>query len=253
LLRGTDLLQPFCPTTRRCAGCGKPKGAVHLGNLAAAARKAQMPQTREEWAEAEMAAENSPNCDGCSDDECEDCGPKLLVVKKADDFLKKAVLDAPKCEDCLRSALHEGETEVPAAFQAFLKDARYGLPLEGKRRWCAGCAKEHTGAVNVKKTVAPCEDCGLKESSHGLAKEWKKRWCADCAAAAGAVDEGGRAIVPHPAPFSISGISAEWRESMAEHDAFGVFRTSVPPSRKDWGFPFKLPRRGPVISKHIGE
>jgi hypothetical protein len=38
-----------------------------------------------------------------------------------------------KCEDCE------------------LKAPRFGLPSEGKKRWCAGCAKAHVGAVGDGK------------------------------------------------------------------------------------------------------
>ena len=27
--------------------------------------------------------------------------------------------------------------------------AHFGLPAEGKKRWCAGCAKGHTGAEDL--------------------------------------------------------------------------------------------------------
>jgi hypothetical protein len=63
-----------------------------------------------------------------------------------------------------------------------------GLPSEGKKRWCAGCAKGHVGAVNVMGSKK-CEDCGLKAPGFGLPMEGKKRWCSACAKAhAGAVD-----------------------------------------------------------------
>jgi hypothetical protein len=32
----------------------------------------------------------------------------------------------------------------------------FGLPTEGKARWCAGCAKAHGEAVDV---VGECEGC----------------------------------------------------------------------------------------------
>jgi hypothetical protein len=68
-----------------------------------------------------------------------------------------------------------------------LKQPAYGLPAEGKRRWCAGCAKAHAGAVDVKSKK--CEGCGLKQPVFGLPAEGKRRWCAGCAKAhAGAVD-----------------------------------------------------------------
>ena len=66
-----------------------------------------------------------------------------------------------KCEDC------------------GLKWPNFGLPAKGKKRWCAGCAEGHAGAVNV--VSKKCEDCGLKRPNFGLAVGGKKRWCADCA------------------------------------------------------------------------
>ena len=36
-----------------------------------------------------------------------------------------------------------------------LKQPHFGLPAEGKKRWCAGCAKRHTpGVVGVAKRKA---------------------------------------------------------------------------------------------------
>ena len=67
-----------------------------------------------------------------------------------------------------------------------LKHPSFGLPAEGKKRWCGGCAKGHAAAVNVGKN---CEDCQLKQPSFGLPGEGKKRWCGGCAKGhAGAVD-----------------------------------------------------------------
>ena len=64
-----------------------------------------------------------------------------------------------------------------------LKMPSFGLPAEGKERWCSGCAKTHEGAVNVKHKK--CEGCGLKRSSFGLPSEGKVRWCSGCAKAHG--------------------------------------------------------------------
>ena len=61
-----------------------------------------------------------------------------------------------------------------------VKQPNYGMPAEGKARWCAGCAKAYTGAVDVKHPK--CEGCGLKEPSLCLPADGRKRrWCADCA------------------------------------------------------------------------
>jgi hypothetical protein len=68
-----------------------------------------------------------------------------------------------------------------------LKQPNFGLPSDGKKRWCGGCARAHAGAVHVG--AKKCEGCDLKQPSFGLPSEGKARWCAGCAKAhAGAVD-----------------------------------------------------------------
>jgi hypothetical protein len=47
-----------------------------------------------------------------------------------------------------------------------LKRPNFGLPAEGKARWCSGCAKEHAGAVDISHKK--CEGCGLKQPHFGL-------------------------------------------------------------------------------------
>jgi hypothetical protein len=69
-----------------------------------------------------------------------------------------------KCEDC------------------GLKWPSFGLPVEGKKWWCAGCAKAHVGAKSLGANKM-CEGCGLKQPSFGLPAEGKKWWCAGCAKA----------------------------------------------------------------------
>ena len=54
-----------------------------------------------------------------------------------------------------------------------MKQSTFGLPAEGKKRWCAGCAKAHVGAVDVKNKK--CEGCGVKRSTFGLPTEGKNR------------------------------------------------------------------------------
>jgi hypothetical protein len=72
----------------------------------------------------------------------------------------------------------------------------FGLPSEGKARWCAGCAKGHPGAADV--VSKKCEDCGRKAPSLGLPAEGIKRWCAGCAKAhAGAVNVEARKKCEH--------------------------------------------------------
>ena len=82
-----------------------------------------------------------------------------------------------------------------------LKVPSYGLPAEGRKRWCAGCAAaEGSGAVSLKQEKM-CEGCGLKQPSYGLPGERRKRWCAGCAAAEGSeaviLQRGG--ALPRPA------------------------------------------------------
>jgi hypothetical protein len=50
---------------------------------------------------------------------------------------------------------------------------RYGLELEGKKRWCAGCEAVE-GAVSLQMRKM-CEGCGLKQPRYGLASEGKPR------------------------------------------------------------------------------
>jgi hypothetical protein len=107
---------------------------------------------------------------------CPDCSRLVTtyknIVKDAGKAKAKAkTTGKSKCEDC------------------GLKGKSYGLPAEGKKRWCAGCAKAHVGAVDADSKM--CEGCGLKRPSFGLPAEGKKRWCAGCAKAhVGAVDVG---------------------------------------------------------------
>jgi hypothetical protein len=61
------------------------------------------------------------------------------------------------------------------------KSANYGLPAQGKRRWCARCAQtNHPGSCRVTKH-RKCEHCGLKVPTLGLPIEGKVRWCSGCA------------------------------------------------------------------------
>ena len=62
-----------------------------------------------------------------------------------------------------------------------LKQLSFGLPAEGKARWCAGCARGHDGALNLRLRGKRCEDCALKYPSFGQPAEGKARWCAGCA------------------------------------------------------------------------
>jgi hypothetical protein len=83
-----------------------------------------------------------------------------------------------KCESCLA------------------KRANFGLPDEGTRRWCGGCAKEWPGAIDV--VHKKCDDCKSKLPSFGLInttepKCRQPRWCSGCARRhPGAVDLGNK-------------------------------------------------------------
>ena len=72
-----------------------------------------------------------------------------------------------KCEDCA------------------LKKPSFGMPTDGKMRWCKPCSLSHPGSADVCHKL--CEDCKQKSPSFGLEEEGvkknKKRWCATCAGA----------------------------------------------------------------------
>ena len=47
-----------------------------------------------------------------------------------------------------------------------LTQPRFGLPAEGRERWCSRCAKAHAGARDIASRR--CEDCKLKRPTFGL-------------------------------------------------------------------------------------
>ena len=57
----------------------------------------------------------------------------------------------------------------------------FGLPAEGRRRWCGGCAKTHAGARDITSRL--CEDCALRRPSLKLPSDKRARWCGGCAKA----------------------------------------------------------------------
>ena len=62
-----------------------------------------------------------------------------------------------------------------------LKVPSFGLPAEGKARWCSGCAKAHVGAADIMNKK--CEGCQLKAPHFGLPAEGKAWWSGGCAKA----------------------------------------------------------------------
>jgi hypothetical protein len=70
------------------------------------------------------------------------------------------------CEDCRTKYPHYGLIGVQGA--------------QGGKRWCAGCAREHTGAERICKR-RPCEYCNTTAPCYGLPEEKRKRWCSSCA------------------------------------------------------------------------
>ena len=60
-----------------------------------------------------------------------------------------------------------------------IKRPSYGFKTDLKKRWCAGCGKNHPGSEQLQKEKM-CEDCATKRPSYGMRKEGKKRWCAGC-------------------------------------------------------------------------
>ena len=54
--------------------------------------------------------------------------------------------------DLMSKRCEDGKLKVPS----------FGLPAEGKVRWCAGCARGHGGAQDLKSKR--CEDCELKQA-----------------------------------------------------------------------------------------
>ena len=64
-----------------------------------------------------------------------------------------------KCEDCkvcLSAARGLSSRPPPAVLRSRrvqVIQPLWGLPAEGKARWCAGCAKVHQGARDIKSAV----------------------------------------------------------------------------------------------------
>jgi LSD1 subclass zinc finger protein len=100
---------------------------------------------------------------------CSGCAAVLNVPAGA-----AARFDCPEC-----ATVNERGAAKKMCEGCQLKAPSFGLPAEGKKRWCGGCAKGHAGAEHVSRKK--CEGCGLKQPSFGLPAEGEKRWCGGCA------------------------------------------------------------------------
>jgi hypothetical protein len=97
------------------------------------------------------------------------------------------------CAGCAKAHPGAVNVDIRKCEDCRLKQPNFGMPSDGRKRWCGGCARVHAGAVNVTLARQKCETCGLKTPHHGLAAEGRKRWCSGCARAhAGAVAIGDR-------------------------------------------------------------
>jgi hypothetical protein len=67
-----------------------------------------------------------------------------------------------------------------------LKQPGYGLPLDGKKRWCGSCAQAEGAVLLQKRNVCEVSDC-VKTANFGLLSAGKRRWCGACGKAEGAV------------------------------------------------------------------
>jgi hypothetical protein len=114
---------------------------------------------------------------------CEDCGVKQPTYGFKEVTSNSGItLEGKKrwCTGCAKEhAGTEDLTRKKNCEGCQQKMAFFGLPAEGIKRWCRGCAKAHTGAVDIKHKK--CEGCGLKEPGFALPPEGKVRWCFGCA------------------------------------------------------------------------
>ena len=129
-------------------------------------------------------------------------GVEAYVAAMLQDRYKRSDQYAPrsrkKCEDCQ------------------LKQPSFGLPAEGRTRWCSGCAKAHAGAEDV--TDGSNNSSGRGTCGRPLQRNERLSAAAAAAAVADAVDNA-------PAPRLI-GATAEkggpprvaWRLRQAEAD-----------------------------------
>jgi hypothetical protein len=109
-------------------------------------------------------------CTGCAvqhtgalnirNDKCEDCkvGPAPAQTRASTRFLN--ILGASMAETTMRPK-HTIVRPNPAAGQ--VKAPSMGLPGESGRRWCAGCAKDHPGAANLRRKRKREESAGGRE------------------------------------------------------------------------------------------
>ena len=61
----------------------------------------------------------------------------------------------------LRTAAY-GTAVMPC--EGCAKSPTFGLPAEGRMRWCGTCATAHLGAVSLRKPQKTCEGCAKSPS-----------------------------------------------------------------------------------------
>jgi hypothetical protein len=114
---------------------------------------------------------------------CEDCGLNAAYFGLPSDRGRSGPLASSLglpaegkkrwCTGCAKG--HKGAASfINTCEDCFHKFAIFGLPSDGKKRWRGGCGKRHAGAVNIKHKK--CEGCGLKGATFGLPADWKARW-----------------------------------------------------------------------------
>src|SRR6478609_2628761 len=84
------------------------------------------------------------------------------------------------CLICSQTITHE--KPVINLIQRNCEDCKIVSAMYGSnntKRWCAKCAKNHPGAIDVKSTF--CENCEIIRPSYGLENDKRHRWCCNCA------------------------------------------------------------------------
>ena len=112
---------------------------------------------------------------------CEDCASGLLVASHATHAApgRDEILRAIRADGTCWSGTLEAELEAiarqrkltvaaqAASAPSTVKRASFGLPADGRARWCGECAKAHPGARNVVNSWSwSCEDGCLRPRKH---------------------------------------------------------------------------------------